>query len=136
MYDVPDSNFQVNNDLPSSNNQEKNNISSINQDVYNVPFIFYQETNEQQPMMNQKEMYEQPFIDENIYINKEIRPSDEDSVNYSFNSLFDFNFDYPLLHQSEDTGFVYNNNNLIFQEDNSPWNEPSYISDCLSDPFI
>ena len=39
-----------------------------------------------------------------------------------------------MLHQSEDTDFEYNNN-LMLQEDNSPWNEPSYISDYLNDPL-
>ena len=117
-------------EVSSSIHQDMNSISSDDQvtnDVHSVS---------EQPTMNQNEMYEQQLNHDNNIANKDSRPSYEDSIDYSFNSLFDFNFDNSLLHQSEDTGFVYNNNNLIFQEDNSPWNEPSYISDCLSDPFI
>ena len=127
-YDVSDSIFQVNNDLPSSNNQGKNNISSINQDVYDVPFPFDQETNKQQPTMNQKELLLIHFIHHNNPTNKECIPSDEDSVNNSFNSLSD----NPLLRQSVDTDYG-NNNNLIIQEDNSSWGRTISGYDDLSD---
>ena len=115
-------------EVSSSMNQDMNSISSDDQvtnDVHSVS---------EQPTMKENEIYEQQLIYENNLYNKHCRPSDEDSVDYSFNSLSDINIDNPLLCQSVNTGFVYNNN-LMLQEDNSPWNEPSYISDYLNDPF-
>ena len=54
---------------------------------------------------------------DNNIANINSRPSDEDSVNNSFNSLSDFNSDNSLLHQSDFDYFEYiNNNNLIFQK--------------------
>ena len=130
--DRPDS-IQVTNDVPFPFDQEdfpsRDELYPIIDDFSNLPYPVeptYQHqqmmnpiiNNEQQPTMNQYEMYEQQLIHHNNLTNKDCIPSGEDSVDYSINSLSDFNIDNPLLRQSVDTDYG-NNNYYIFQEDYS-----------------
>ena len=122
QFDCPDNaeSYIHRDDLPSSNNQEMNSIPSINQDVYVVSSSIVQETNEQQPLINQNKMNEQQqILSENKLINKSYKPSyDEDSSVYTSISDFNINNDYPLLHQSVTNDFDYNNyHDPMFQED-------------------
>ena len=100
--------------------QDMNSISSDDQVTNDVPFPFDQETNEQQPLINQNKMNEQQqILSENKRINKSYKPSyDEDSSVYTNISDFNINNDYPLLHQSVTNNFDYNNyHDPMFQED-------------------
>ena len=63
---------------------------SINQDIKGISSSIDQETDEQQPVSNQKEI-----LSENTLINKDCRPSDdEDSSVYT--NILDFPYDFDL----------------------------------------